>query len=288
MRVTLDLFSGRPHSSWEISSWHARELEARVADKRLSPVRMERPRLGFRGLIVASQSDDARRRVPATFRLGAPVSAETMAPAEREVATLAEPETRQVAHWLLQSGVGSIDSGLLAYASARLQAQPPADASPAREMTIAASATIPPCVSSSPYDPDFWSDPSVEPFNNCYNFATNFRSGTTAQPGRISGAHYSEFSCWNVGVAASYDGVGTTCAFVSNLVALVIWPGVDFHWYRLQAEGFWAHKIGHGPATNLESGGHVIQGEWTPANCGRGPYSLFCGYRYAPLGIHVM
>jgi hypothetical protein len=50
MRVTLDVFSGRPNPSWELSSWHVRELQARVGDKTLSPVRMTQPKLGFRGL----------------------------------------------------------------------------------------------------------------------------------------------------------------------------------------------------------------------------------------------
>lgn len=286
MRVTLDVFSGRPNPSWDLSSWHARELQARLSEKRVPPVHLERPMLGFRGLIVTAQHDEAGRRgLPVTFRLGAPVSAQTTAGA---MTASAEPETRPVAQWLLRSAAPWVHPLLLAYAATQLQARSSLGPASAPEAALRAGPKITACLQSSPYNPEFWDDPGVQPFNNCYNFATNFRSDTTAQPGRLSGAQYSDFSCWNVGMAASFDGVGTACQFPSNFVALVIWPGVDFHWYRLQAEGFWAHKIGHGQVTNLDSGGQVIQGDWTPENCGRGPYTLFCGYRYAPAGMRVM
>jgi hypothetical protein len=37
------------------------------------------------------------------------------------------------------------------------------------------------------YNPGFWNTPAVQPKNNCYNYAMNWRSDTFAQPGRISG-----------------------------------------------------------------------------------------------------
>lgn len=285
MRVTLDIFSGRPNPSWELSSWQVRELRARVADNALKSARVTHPSLGFRGLIVTSQSDDfAGLRLPAAFRVGAPDLEPT---ADREAPPAQKGETHASTLWLLQTAVGSLDPNLLAFASGEMRKFSPTKVQASRMSALQGTVAVPPGVRSSPYNPDYWDELSVQPYNNCYNFATNFRSDTTAQPGRISGAQYSEISCWNVGTAASWDGVGTTVQAVSNLVALVIWPGVDFHWYRMQAEGFWAHKIGHGPATNMESGGNVIQGELTPANCGRGPYTSFCGYRYSPVGVHV-
>ena len=249
MRVTLDVFSGRPNPSWELSSWDIRVLQARVADKALSPAPITHPTLGFRGLVVSLQTDDIDRRLlPATFRLGSPASA--VSAAEIEAATPVDGEMRDTAQWLLRTATGSLHPSLLAYASAEMQKPLRATAQTNLMGAAQARVTLPSGVQPSPYNPGYWDDPSVQPFNNCYNFATNFRSDTTAQPGRISGTHYSEFSCWNVGTAASYDGVDENWRAVSNFVALVIWPGVDFHWYRLQAEGFWAHKVGHGQATN--------------------------------------
>jgi hypothetical protein len=63
-------------------------------------------------------------------------------------------------------------------------------------------------------------------------------------------------------------------------VALVVAPGpgfVDFHWYRLQKEGFWGHKPGQTEARNIDQSGAVI---YNPETANRGPYTLFCGYFY--------
>lgn len=32
------------------------------------------------------------------------------------------------------------------------------------------------------------------------------------------------------------------CPKEGHLVALVIWPTVDFHWYRKGRNGYWSHK----------------------------------------------
>ena len=64
------------------------------------------------------------------------------------------------------------------------------------------------------------------------------------------------------------------------LTALVVAPGpgfVDYHWYRLQKEGFWGHKPGSTAARNVDNSGHVIT---NPETANRGPYRLFCGYFY--------
>jgi hypothetical protein len=68
------------------------------------------------------------------------------------------------------------------------------------------------------------------------------------------------------------------------LLALVVDPGVDFHWYRLHSEGFWGHKPGSATAKNTDNNGRVII---SPELCAREPYSEFCGYFYAPAGMQV-
>lgn len=35
-----------------------------------------------------------------------------------------------------------------------------------------------------PYEPEKWNTPSVQPYNNCYNYANNMITNTFAQPGR--------------------------------------------------------------------------------------------------------
>jgi hypothetical protein len=137
----------------------------------------------------------------------------------------------------------------------------------------------------------YWnSDPYVMDNNNCYNFAANYRSDTFAQPGRKSNVEWYDLACGNspgqIGYAASFDGFNLSCwSSTQYYAALVIWPYTsdpasgDFHWYRKCANGHWCHKPGHTPARNYDSSGNWIT---DPATCNRGPYTIFCSYRYFP------
>jgi hypothetical protein len=95
--------------------------------------------------------------------------------------------------------------------------------------------------------------------NNCYNYATNYRTDTFAQPGRANGAMYTAFDCASVRPAAIADdliaapGANNKCPKEGHLVALVIWPGQDFHWYRKGRNGYWSHKPGGTPVRNVDS-----------------------------------
>jgi hypothetical protein len=51
--------------------------------------------------------------------------------------------------------------------------------------------------------------------------------------------------------------------------------------------GFWGHKPGPTPACNTDNQGRVIGGNLDPQNCDRGPYTVFCGYRFSPVGMRV-
>ena len=128
----------------------------------------------------------------------------------------------------------------------------------------------------------------MQPHNNCYNYSMNNRTDTFAQPGRISGHMYTALNCPNVGTAADWDGCKATCSGSVKLVALVIWPNQDYHWYRRHSEGFWGHKPGSTAARNTDNSGRVINGTTlTPANCNRGNYTQFCGYRFSSTGMRV-
>jgi hypothetical protein len=77
------------------------------------------------------------------------------------------------------------------------------------------------------------------------------------------------------------------------LVALAIDPNPwddDFHFYRMNDDGTWSHKIGAHPATNLDGRGHIITDIETADRHGLDGhnYSLLHGYFYAPReGLHV-
>ena len=58
-------------------------------------------------------------------------------------------------------------------------------------------------------------------------------------------------------------------------MALVIWPKRDFHWYRLDIDGTWSHKMGWGPATKEDDSGNSI---YDPMYADRGDYVVFAAY----------
>ena len=45
------------------------------------------------------------------------------------------------------------------------------------------------------------------------------------------------------------------------LMALVVAPGYDYHWYRKQKKGFWGHKPGGTAARNVDNDGAIV---WNP------------------------
>lgn len=150
------------------------------------------------------------------------------------------------------------------------------------------------------YDPTAWNaDPYVRFNNNCYNYATDIRTDTFAQPGRATGHLFlPPPDCPGVGASATFDGLkpvdcdsGCGCRECCHKVALVVSPGTivtwigedgntgqsafyDFHLYRLDDNGRWSHKPGASKATDLDHSGNPISDPRT-ADCG--PYTVFCG-----------
>lgn len=297
MIVTLDVFSGRRNPSWRLSDKKAKELVDRVAKRALGQAEAEENShvLGFRGLVVES-TDDAggSAGLPAAFRIGG-VGAPEAAAVKAGKKALSMEETQDTVRWLLATGAHVFDDalGLLVQdeVEARLLDTRESEAAPAapEEEAESLGAGLAACVlANTAYNPAFWNAAAVIGKNNCYNYAMNFRSDTFAQPGRISGHPNSVMACPNVANAANWDGCLATCSGSNKNVALVIWPGADYHWYRRHSEGFWGHKPGGTAARNVDNANNLINGSTrTPANCNRGPYTVFCGYRFSPTGMQV-
>ena len=112
------------------------------------------------------------------------------------------------------------------------------------------------------FDTGLWSSKS----DNCYNYAVNLATGTYAQPGRAAGAQYTSLTASVVRGAAVLDGLkdhedpapGEFPESNNCLLALVIIPGIDFHFYRRDSDGNWSHKPGPRQATNVDNSGQVI------------------------------
>jgi hypothetical protein len=131
------------------------------------------------------------------------------------------------------------------------------------------------------FDPSKWNnDWSIRASNNCYNYANDKITNTFAQPGRGSGKQYEKFRCADIIRAAVNDGevdvMGVQNVPIgSQLIALVVAPDHDFHWYRLDADNHWSHKPGTFTARNFDNSQNLIL---SPETCDRGRYSNFCGY----------
>jgi hypothetical protein len=131
-----------------------------------------------------------------------------------------------------------------------------------------------------PYEPEKWNAPdrdatvdqkNAQTDNNCYNYATDSRTDTFAQPGRAGNRtiDWNMFSCEEVMAAASADGLvlvrqedcDKDCPKDHIKVMLFVddeddplQPGddKDYHWYRQDVGGNWSHKPGQTKATNLD------------------------------------
>jgi hypothetical protein len=283
LRITFDVFSGRPNPSVMLTPAESSDLLARIGPvkpfaAKATAVPVEPVSLGYRGLIVEQLAVPAGG-LPQRFRVSA---AAVNGPAGA-----------------LKTIDASIEESILSNADLLARAEIPADlaatmrthaASP-KTTTATKSATMPPplaCRCAPPYEPSWWNDATPDGTggarqytNNCYNYACNYRSDTFAQPGKAAGAVWTQLLCPNVSAAAVHDALMPTkettirCPTEGHLVALCMWPTHDYHWYRMGRDGFWSHKPGAMPVTNLDNSGHLII---DPRTANRGDYTSFCGF----------
>jgi hypothetical protein len=282
LRITIDMFSGRPNPVVELDGKDAKDVLARLqptaplagdeAEKASTPI------LGYRGLIVeqagtASDSKDlpARFRVSAGGRLTGKGLAHNAADTDFETFFFST-------------------KGPARKAKDTKNLQPVIKTEVARAIEVREQfelIAIPfpiviACTCGPLYEPAWWNDGGQKQFNNnCYNYATNYRTDTFAQPGRAAGAMYTALTCASVLPASVKDaledtpGANNKCPAEGHLVALVIAPNIDFHWYRKGRNGYWTHKPGGTQVTNLDNSGHLIT---DPRTANRGMYTAFCTF----------
>ena len=278
LRITIDIFSGRPNPVVELTG-----RQAEAALERLSAGRALRgreakappPLLGYRGLIV-ERVDERTRRVRSSFRV-----AEGRRIDVRGVRSIADPEFEDFViariRRSLPKGLPRNFPDLLERERLRFRDLWPKWPWPPFPWPLR-----PVCNCAPLYEPAWWNDGGQRQWNNnCYNYACNYRSDTYAQPGQAAGAMYNALTCAAVRPAAIEDdlidnpGASNRCPREGHLVALVIAPNSDFHWYRKGRNGRWTHKPGGTEATNLDNSGAVIT---DPRTADRGMYTQFCTF----------
>lgn len=155
------------------------------------------------------------------------------------------------------------------------------------------------------YNPSLWGGIAGRN-NNCYAYALNNQvyPGTNnlwykQQPGEYANAEtwnysneeemraavLSDFAKYNeeFGTNLVFQPIGKydACPAGTYKVALVAYSdNWDYHWYRQDADGYWSHKPGITPLTNLDNSGNLII---DPETADRGEYDLFLGF-YAVSG----
>lgn len=279
LRVTFDIFSGRPNPVVLFDGSDATTLLQKLRPgAKLAGAEVEAPPesfLGYRGLIVEQTGPGTSADVPQHLRV---VDGKAFAPTTvYRVPNDVEDFVFARATSLHQPAAPADLLGQIREQSVARRNSP----SPSSSSAPASPGPVSPCARGPIYEPTWWNDgASKQGFNNCYNYATNYRSDTFAQPGLGTGQMYSwPIASVNMSAAAVRDALvqtnQSTCPNEGHLVALFIAPGMDFHWYRLGRDGLWTHKPGPTPVTNKDNNGALIS---DPRNANRGIYTQFCGF----------
>lgn len=305
LRIEIDVFSGRPNPVWIITDpGETKQFLDAVAGAEGAAAKQGSgfTGLGFREVRIDLIGDDEPRRrgVARQFALASTAVADLQASgalAQRLIEAM--PIRSEVQ--LLQHAITPLTPKLRDLILERLSRYlkdpprprpprpPPEPPNPLR--TTISDAKCDKCqYEVSQFNPAFWNNSAVQPHNNCYNYARNWRTDTFAQPGRAHGAQTGTMSCPTVRTAAMADGLKKRCnclplsEYPRRLMALVIDPGNDYHWYRHQRGGFWGHKPGPTAARNVDNSNVVIT---NPETCNRGGYTDFCDYFYAGVSVVI-
>jgi hypothetical protein len=312
VRVTVDIFSGQPNPSWVLKDEEAKSFLEDVAASRkvIGKPGNSHGGLGYRGMkidLLAGNLHD-EFKLPSIFMIANGTSedevkgrriAKDLVGRIREYAESDDKDDRRVQfdHPLL--GPSELESLIITEIDKLPKAigpiLPPFFPITVKDC-IKLIVTTKACeIELAWYSPGFWNDDSyIRWNNNCYNYATNRRTDTFAQPGRGGGGYpYADpIGCGVIKAAAiKYDGAHERCdCFPKSekpryLMALAVWPGIDYHWYRKHIGGFWGHKPGSTEAKNIDNSGIIIH---DPETCNRGPYTDFCGYLYSCKSMKVL
>jgi RHS repeat-associated protein len=148
------------------------------------------------------------------------------------------------------------------------------------------------------YEPDAWNDGgyrndgvTVQGNSNCYAYAANkkgpFLGSYGVDPGDPSNLPpLDDVNVARVRARLKADGLSTTPTPGGRVIYLVVSPGEDYHFYRRDNNGYWSHKPGNTPVTNVDALGSLIR---NPAAANHNypaiHYSQPGGFFWVPLGF---
>lgn len=294
LQITTDVFSGRPNPSWIVDEKEARDIFKEITANRevIAEVGSGYQGLGYRGVFLEPLADDLREEfdLPPSFMIANGASRDEPGgleiakrlvedmpkyPARDEAAAALTPLDEEMQELLLDQ---------MAAFPKVISEMPPKTVRFSDLRKTEESTDVTCSIELCSFNPNFWNkDRKTQEKNNCYNYGRNKKTNTFAQPGRAS--KYKPYPypmrCNHIVKAAKSDGAHSfSVCFPDSerprwLMALAVWPGTDYHWYRMHVEGFWGHKPGPSAARNTDDAGSIIT---DPKTCARRKYTNFCGY----------
>lgn len=290
LRVTIDIFSGRPNPVIEIEDAAATKIMDLLSNaskmKKITNKTVQAPgNLGYRGMII-EQIGRASGGLPATMQVTHQHLFTNDSYSEIAGDALEELVLGKLGRF---TGTGD-KTEFRQY----LEKEMKRFRNKYEEISRIPSVLWPPLIGKACFcapDPDlaWWNDgATIQGNNNCYNYASNYRSDTYAQPGKAAGQQYTSLSSCSVaaGSRSAKDGAiadqlvdlpdaDNKCPKKGHLVALVIAPNSDFHWFRKGPNGRWSHKPGSTAARITDNANNLIT---DPRTADRGPYTQFCTF----------
>jgi hypothetical protein len=279
--ITLHVFSGKPNPEWPLSDAEEAEFNERLSrimetarTSNLKPAGVIGD-LGYRGFTARDRSG---------FRV-VRIHAGVIDPGLQSSTLLTED--RELERWLLVSGEMSLKNGVSEHVQRQLTIpvnyEPIILQHPPRLCPSSMAKDAP------ALDTTFWGLDDSAPIvnlNNSYNYENDRVTNTNAQPGKGSGHIFTQKdTCSGAGSvfeAAISDGLLACSNFSDPLlagqgwyVALALWPGHDFHFYRQDSGGCWSHKMFEEIVQYRDNSNKLIQ---DPKTADRGPYTMFCSY----------
>ncbi|HEX8430028.1 MAG TPA: hypothetical protein VF625_02030 [Longimicrobium sp.] len=243
VRVTIDIYSGRPNPSFLLDESEAREIVRQLAAEpdTTTSEDISTGILGYRGMILELEEDEATKlALPRRLRVGGGVAkhearglelaqrlierAGKLTPAVKgdfgKLGVYDEKALKQlVGEELIRVESEPAQLDTLAVASANPVEQFAAQEDGGisiqsaatvlgRDATTWSAYAVGSCTTeASAFNPTFWNQKAtVRMNNNCYNYANNKRTDTFAQPGRATGAQTNIMQCSNVSNGATSDG----------------------------------------------------------------------------------
>lgn len=284
LEVTMHVYSGRPNPTWTIDEDlddPDLQFEGLKRQAKLQP-----ERLGYRGFTVKRKETGIPPPVPTVLERAAPTTAmavDTTAGLPGPSEDLSIVDVPQLEQKLLNTSK-ELSSTLKNYVSSCLStpyvarsAPVTLESAPPRRLEELPRELLEEVKHAPPFEPSKWNNMVHQPFNNCFNYGNNMITDSFAQPGRAAGQKFENITGPEVKKAAQADGLKAEAEREWNRVALVIWPYMDYHWYRLDNTGTWSHKPGQTPAIDTDNSGNKIT---DPESCDRGPYSEFTCYMW--------